>query len=154
MMTAVADPTEVYRQHADELVRYATALVGPDDAPDVVTDAVMAAFRSPEWPRVANQRAYLYRAVLNRAHSVRRSDARRRNREARTALRPTTDPVGSSADAQRALAVLTAQQRAVVYLTYWDDLTPSQIAGVLDVSEGTVRKQLARAREQLRRTLQ
>ena len=33
-----------------------------------------------------------------------------------------------------------------MYFTYWDDLLPSQIAELLDVSEGTVRKQLARAR--------
>lgn len=153
MMTAVVDPTDVYRRHADELVRYATALVGPADAPDVVTDAVMAAFRSPSWPTVTNQRAYLYRAVLNHAHSLRRSDTRRTAREARVAVPPVTQPAGSSVDAQRALADLSAQQRAVVYLTYWEDLTPAQVSALLEVSEGTVRKQLARAREQLRRTL-
>ena len=154
MMTAVADPTEVYQRHADELVRYATALVGPDDAPDVMIDAVMQAFRSPGWPQVTNQRAYLYRAVLNRAHSVRRSDARRHLREVRSAPGVVADPAGVSVDAQRALSGLSAQQRAVVYLTYWDDLTPAQVAGLLGVTEGSVRKQLARAREQLRRTLQ
>ena len=63
-------------------------------------------------------------------------------------------PGESSLDAQRALANLSPQQRAVVYLTYWEDLTPAQIAELLEVSEGTVRKQLARAREQLRRILQ
>jgi DNA-directed RNA polymerase specialized sigma24 family protein len=41
----------------------------------------------------------------------------------------------------------------VVYLTYWDDLTPTQIATLLHISEGSVKKQLARAREQLRRIL-
>jgi len=58
-----------------------------------------------------------------------------------------------SIDAHRALSELSPQQRAVVYLTYWDDLTPAQIAVLLDVAEGTVRKQLARAREALRRIL-
>jgi RNA polymerase sigma factor (sigma-70 family) len=154
MMAAVADPTEVYQRHADELVRYATALVGPDDAPDVMIDAVMQAFRSPGWSQVNNQRAYLYRAVLHRAHSVRRSDARRHLREVRSASVPVAEPAGLSVDAQRALSELSAQQRAVVYLTYWDDLTPAQIAGLLGVTEGSVRKQLARAREQLRRILQ
>jgi len=154
MMTAVVDPTDVYRRHADELVRYATALVGPTDAPDVVTDAVMAAFASPGWPSVENQRAYLYRAVLNRSLSMRRSDARRVAREERVAASDSVVARESSVDAQRALAVLSPQQRAVVYLTYWDDLTPTQVAALLGVSEGTVRKQLARAREQLRRILQ
>lgn len=153
-MTVVADPSEVYRRHADELVRYATALVGPADAPDVVVDAVVAAFRSPAWSKVDNQRAYLYRAVLNRSLSVRRSDARRVARELRVAGSEPVAAGESSLDAQRALAGLSPQQRAVVYLTYWEDLTPAQIAALLEVSEGTVRKQLARAREQLRRILQ
>jgi DNA-directed RNA polymerase specialized sigma24 family protein len=40
-----------------------------------------------------------------------------------------------------------------VFLTYWADQTPADIAEVLDVSEGTVRKQLARARARLREVL-
>jgi len=150
---AAADHAAVYRRHADELIRYATALVGPADAPDVVVDGVMSAFRSASWPTVVNQRAYLYRAVLNRALSERRSTGRRQAREALAAGREHAAEAGSSVDAQRALAGLSPQQRAVVYLTYWDDLTPAQVADLLGVGEGTVRKQLSRAREQLRRTL-
>jgi DNA-directed RNA polymerase specialized sigma24 family protein len=150
-----ADDVETYRRHADELIRYATALVGPDDAPDVVTDAVLAAFGTPRWRDVANRRAYLYRAVLSRSASHHRSTGRRRARELRAApVAVTVDaPGGTSIDAHRALAQLSEQQRAVVYLTYWEDLTPKSIADLLGVSEGTVRKQLARARQQLRRIL-
>ncbi|MFM2078805.1 MAG: hypothetical protein RJA49_2695 [Actinomycetota bacterium] len=153
MMTGVDDDVACYRRHADELTRYATALVGPADAADVVTDGVLAAFGSPAWPTVLNRRAYLYRSVFNRALSVRRSDARRQRREAAVAAPVASSSTESSIDAHRALAELSPQQRAVVYLTYWDDLTPAQIADLLDVSDGTVRKQLARAREQLRRIL-
>lgn len=156
MMTAVDDASEVYRLHADELVRYATALVGPTDAPDVVVDAVLSAVGSPGWSAVGNQRAYLYRAVLNTCASLRRRDARRSVREARAGAvaDPGASPDDASLDARRALAGLSPQQRAVVYLTYWDDLAPAQVAALLGVSEGSVRKQLARAREHLRRVLQ
>ena len=58
-----------------------------------------------------------------------------------------------AADARRLLADLTVQQRAVVYLTYWHDLSPSDVATTLGASEGTVRKQLARARSHLREVL-
>ena len=44
MMTVVDDDVAIYRRHADELIRYATVLVGPHDAADVVTDGVLAAF--------------------------------------------------------------------------------------------------------------
>ncbi len=153
--TGVPDDVDTYRRHATELIRYATVLVGPDDAPDVVTDAVLAAFRAPQWRTVENRRAYLYRAVLTRSLSHRRSTDRRRKRETVVAL-GTSAPVAapeSTFDAHRALATLSRQQRAVIYLTYWEDQSPAQIATLFAVSEGSVRKQLARARDHLRRIL-
>jgi RNA polymerase sigma-70 factor, ECF subfamily len=153
--TDVPDDVATYRRHATELIRYATVLVGPDDAPDVVTDAVLAAFGSPQWRAVENRRAYLYRAVLTHSLSHRRSTSRRRKRETVVALRTAAqvehpDP---ALDAHRALATLSGQQRAVIYLTYWEDQSPAQVAALLAVSEGAVRKQLARARDHLRRIL-
>ncbi len=153
--TGVPDDVDTYRRHATELIRYATVLVGPDDAPDVVTDAVLAAFASPQWSAVENRRAYLYRAVLNRSLSHRRSATRRRRRETVVALRTPArvDAPDAAVDAHRALATLSEQQRAVTFLTYWEDQSPAQIAALLAVSEGAVRKQLARARDHLRRIL-
>lgn len=149
------DDVDTYRQHAPELTRYATVLVGPDDAADVVADAVLSAMRSPGWRHVEHRRAYLYRSVLNTASSFKRSAARRRRREDVVAARSTLEVVhdDSGLDARRTLAVLSPQQRAVVFLTYWQDQSPRQIADLLDISEGSARKQLARARETLRRTL-
>lgn len=144
---------DVYRELAPELVRYATVLVGPNDAADVVADAVTAVFGSRAWPAVVNQRAYLYRAVYHRALDLRRGEARRARREHATAASEHTIGPDPSVDAQRVLACLSPQQRAVIYLTYWADLTPARIADLLDVSEGSVRKQLGRARDTLRRTL-
>jgi RNA polymerase sigma-70 factor (ECF subfamily) len=160
VISAVADPTradvgETYGECAAELIRYATVLVGPTDAQDVVSDAVLHVFASvKDWSSVTNQRGYLFRAVLNQASSHQRSSGRRRRREERAALpEQAPAPDAASIDAHRALAQLSAQQRAVVYLTYWEDLATSQIATLLDISEGSVKKQLARAREQLRRIL-
>jgi RNA polymerase sigma-70 factor (ECF subfamily) len=52
-----------------------------------------------------------------------------------------------------AVAGLSPQQRAVVFLTYWDDLDPRSVGALLGVGEGTVRKQLNRARARLREVL-
>ena len=150
------DDEATYRRYATDLIRYATALVGPADAQDVMTDAVLRAFRSPGWPAVDNRRAYLDRAVLHQATSHHRSATRRRRREEVVAMREITPPAtgaDGAVDAHRALAQLSEQQRAVVYLTYWEDLDPAQIARVLQLSEGSVRKQLARSRDRLRRIL-
>lgn len=152
---ATADDVETYRRHCDELIRYATVLVGPADAPDIVTEAVLAAFAAPSWRDVADRRAYLYRAVLHHAASHHRSAARRHRREQVAASRaPVQDePPPDVVDAHLVLAALSEQQRAVTYLTYWEDLAPDRIAALLGVAEGTVRKQLARARDHLRRIL-
>ncbi|MGI8516877.1 MAG: RNA polymerase sigma factor [Acidimicrobiia bacterium] len=53
----------------------------------------------------------------------------------------------------RAVSALSTQQRAVVFLTYWDDLDVEAVAELLGVTAGTVRKQLARARAHLREVL-
>lgn len=153
MLTMNPSDTELYRAHADELTRYATVLVGPDDAPDVVTDAVLAAFGSRGWQRVENPRAYLFRSVLNTANSRHRSTNRRRRREQLATVRqprPGRPPQGEAIDVHRALDELSPQQRAIVFLAYWEDQTAEQIADTLDVSPGTIRKQLARARARLR----
>ena len=143
-----------YRRHAAELTRYATVLVGPNDASDVVTDAMIRVFSSAlDMSAVANMRALLFRAVYHAVIDHQRSAARRRRREARFEQQGDRPLTESSFDARAVLGVLTVQQRTVVFLTYWCDQTPGDIAVVLGVSDGTVRKQLARARARLREVL-
>lgn len=97
-MTELRDATEVYRMHAIELTRFATALVGPSDAPDVVSDAVVSLLRS-----------------------------------------------GRLAEANN--------QRACVFLTYWEDLSVAQVAERLGIGEGTVKRYLSRAKLRLKEVL-
>jgi len=52
-----------------------------------------------------------------------------------------------------AVARLSPRQRAVVFLTYWDDLDPAAVASTLGLGEGSVRRHLARARARLRKML-
>lgn len=148
---------ETYRLHADELIRYATTLVGPDRAHDVVTDAFLKVFDHGT-DDVEHLRAYLFRAVYRRAVDVNRSRDRRRRREERDGrerlhLAPGPPSVSAAVDARDALDVLTDQQRAVVFLTYWRDRTASDVADLLGVSEGTVKQHLARARKKMREVL-
>ena len=144
---------EIYRKYADDLVRFATGLVGPFDASDVVTDACLRTFGSPRWRDVTNHRAYLYRSVLNQARSHHRSTLRRRVREQRAAVADATAPVEVDVDVLAAVDRLSVQQRASVVLTYWEDLTPSEVALRLGVSEGSVKRHLARARSRLKELL-
>jgi RNA polymerase sigma factor (sigma-70 family) len=144
---------ELYRKHADELTRYATMLVGPQDAADLVASTILAAMSSRGWPLVENPRAYLYRAVANAAARSLRRNVLRRAAEGRAVAGPRWPDADPRPEVVAALRSLSVRQRSVVYLTYWEDLTPAACAELLDVSEGTVRKALARARERLRGVL-
>ena len=143
---------EIYRKHADDLVRFASGLVGPSGAEDVVANAVLRAVSSAQWVRVSNQRAYLYRSVLNEATSQHRSTTRRLNREIRAHQHdPAPDLGGSSVDLDVLIALrqLGERQRAVIHLTYWEDLPVPDIATLLDLSARTVERELASARKRL-----
>jgi len=96
------------------------------------------------------------RAVVFESRTFVRSAVRRRDRERRVAV-PLAVVDAETADRveeiSAALDELSQQQREVLVLTYWDDLQPSAVAVVLDVSEGSVRKQLARARARMKEAL-
>lgn len=140
---------EIYEKYADELVRFATALAGPDLAEDILADAVVRVFSSPAWKGVRNRRAYLYRAVLNEATHAKRSIDRRLRRELAATPAP---PEGTQFDEREvidALRRLSVRQRAVVYLTYWEGVDAAEIARGLGVSVRTVERELATARRRL-----
>ena len=159
MTDQASDRTETaataYAANATRLMALAATLVGPSNAEDVVSEAVLRAIKSQGWSRVENHRAYLTRAVINEAKASYRTSARREGRERRYAMRQR--PIGEAEPSSRllsALASLPLQQRAVIFLTYWADQTPPQVAEELGVAEGTVRKHLARARATLRMELE
>jgi len=144
----------VYRQHAAHLTRLATVLVGPDAAHDLVADTVLRCVAREGWPEVANPRGYLTRALVHAASTVDRSEAARRRRELKVALWRRSD---AAQPEQRsgvdALAALSPTQAAIIYLLYWEDVTITEAARRLGVSQGAVRKQLDRAKRRLRKVL-
>jgi RNA polymerase sigma factor (sigma-70 family) len=129
-------------------------LVGPSDAADVVSMAVLRALSSPGWAEVRDHRAYLSRAVLNAARMNFRTTMRRRAREARSAPREWVGPPEVRAEVLQHVARLSLRQRAVVVLTYWDDLDPAEIGRRLGISPGAARRHLARAHRHLRELIE
>jgi RNA polymerase sigma factor (sigma-70 family) len=144
---------EMYEKYSPELVRFATGLVGPDDAADVVAEAFASALKSSVWRDVKQPRAYLYRTVVNEVRMQHRSTMRRRAREWKTAPREAIEDREVRPEVMEALGSLSTHQRATVVLTYWEDLTPSDVAARLGMSDGSVRRHLARARAKLREVL-
>lgn len=147
---------ELYSAYADALVRFAASQVGWSDADDVVSAAVIGVVRT-DLAGIDEPTAYLYRSVANACRKHWRTLDRRTRREGAWAAALAAD-TGEPHDLELgpvidALSLLSVQQRAVVHLTYWEDLTPGEVAHRLGVSDGTVRRQLARARERLRGVL-
>lgn len=155
MMVAVdVDVAGEYRQHVGALAHYAAVLVGPADAMDVVNEAVATTLARGSLARVDDVRAYWFRAVSFTAAGWHRSHGRRVAREHRVhAATPAVVDTPELDEALAAIAPLSVQQRAVVYLTYWADWDVPRIAEALGVGEGTIRKQLGRARAHLREVL-
>ena len=140
---------DVYARHAPELVRFATVLAGPSGADDLVASAVLKAFTNPGWSGVQNQRAYLYRAVLNEARQEGRANVRRIRREQLAAAPERRESPQVRPEVLAAMRRLDARQRAIVFFTYWQDRTPVEIADDLGVNVRTVQRELASARQQL-----
>jgi RNA polymerase sigma factor (sigma-70 family) len=148
-VTPVSDE-EVYRKYSDDLVKFATGLVGPADAADVVADAVVRVLAAASWRDARDPRAYLYGSVLNEARMHHRSTLRRRARESRAAPREGFAEADVRPEVLEAIARLSLRQRAVVMLTYWEDLSERETAERLGISVGSVRRHLARAHDRLR----
>ena len=154
MGMAALTRAEAYEKYSDELVRFATGLVGPTDGPDLVAGAMVNVLALPSWASVENPRAYLYRTVLNEAKRNHRKTMRRRAGEIRAASQ-----LGASSlpdihpEVLEAVSKLSFRQRAVVFLAYWEDLRPVEIARRLDIGESTVHRHLSRAEARLRRML-
>lgn len=144
---------ELYARHAPELVRFATVLVGPSGADDLVAETVARVFARSDWAGVRERRAYLYRAVLNEARQQTRSSARRRRREARAAPTERVDAPEVRPEVLAAVQALQPRQRAIVFFTYWQDRTTADIAAELDLTPRTVQRELADARRRLEEAL-
>lgn len=152
-MYVEAPDEEVYRKHADDLTRFATGLVGPDNASDVVSEAVLSCMSSSKWAEVTEKRSYLYRSVYNKAAEFHRASTRRRLREQLTSEPELVEPAEVRPEVLAAVSRLSMKQRAVIVLTYWEDLDPTSISRLMSISEGAVKRHLARGRSRLKEAL-
>jgi RNA polymerase sigma-70 factor (sigma-E family) len=132
----------------------------PGEAEDLVQECLLKLAR--RWPRVramVQPRAYARRILVNLALDDARGRARRRG-ELDEAPAVVDGPaqnllagVETRAELIDALGRLTARQRAVLVLRYFNDLTEAQTAEVLGCSPGTVKSNASRGLARLREVL-
>ena len=132
------------------LVRAAVFLgASPHEAEDLAQTTLVLCYRKWDRVRAADDRdAYVYRMLMNTLRSDRRT-ARWRKRD----LRELPDqPVGDGSEAaaiadavHRAMSSLSLEQRNVVVLRYFVQLTEAQTAAALGIPAGTVKSRLSRS---------
>lgn len=178
-MTRMPDKRRAFERfampHVPALLRLATRLCrNPDDAQDLVQDAMVKAFRFfDRFEQGSNERAWLYKLTVNLFYNRWHQQARER-RVAEQAiaddrldrfvsdasLAPTRDPeadlVGrmSGERLQAALDALPPDFRAAVVLCDVEELAYREIADVLGCPIGTVMSRIYRGRRLLREALE
>jgi RNA polymerase sigma-70 factor (ECF subfamily) len=149
---------EIVRRH-QSLVRSLLRRLTCGDhalADDLAQEAFLRAYRGlARYQGKAKLSSWLYRISYNVY-----LDARGRQRPAPEIEPETLASDGEAPDAglvrrdlERAMSVLTPEERAAVTLAYRDGASHSEVAEILDCPLGTVKTNIARAKEKLARRL-
>jgi RNA polymerase sigma-70 factor, ECF subfamily len=155
-----------FRLHFPPVYRFIARRVGPALAEDVAAETFATAYRRRASfdPARASLRSWLYGIAANLVRNHWRAEQHLLALDAR--LVPETDvPDGTEATDRRvvaallaprlaaALGQLTSDQREVLLLYAWAELSPEEIAAALGIAPGTARSRLSRARAALREQL-
>lgn len=164
---AARGDAEAFRQlveaYQTPAYRLAARMCGPDSAEDVTQEAFLAAWRAlPEFRGDCRFSTWLYRLVSNAAIDCLRREKKHRDTgdvddlelpdggpspQERAERSDTRDAV------RRALDRLSPEHRQVLLLRFMQELDYGEIARALNVSEGTVKSRINRAKSKLREVL-
>ena len=137
-----------------QVYRLALRMCGEAAADDVTQEVFLAA-----WRRFST---WLYRLTTNAAIDWLRREKRHRGMDDVTELElpddgPSPQDQAEQAEAQqavrRALSRLSEEHRQVLLLRYMQELDYAEIAAALEISEGTVKSRISRAKMRLRELL-
>ena len=133
-------------------MRFATVLVGPDDASDVVSNVIARVLARRSLTSLENPHQYLMSAVANEAKNFRRARARGSVAVQRIGVPGNSPDIaeGRYPDVTEAVLELPKQQRAALYLVYWVGMTAADAAQILHCRPSTVRRYLGIARRKLK----
>lgn len=149
---------ELVRERGGALGAYAYLLTGNTrDAEDLVQDALVKTFVRARALDLRSAEGYVRRVMVTTC-----IDGQRRRRQWQNVrhlfakdegVDGQADRVDARQDVQAALDELSPRQRACVVLRFWDDLTVPEIAGRLDLADGTVKRYLSTAVSRLAQVL-
>jgi RNA polymerase sigma-70 factor (ECF subfamily) len=154
-----ADLTRALEESAADLLAYLSRRVGPDDAPDLLGETMVIAWRRsadlPDEPERA--RMWLFGVARGTLANYERGQRRRWALADRLRLQQQESRSSPAADegleVRDAIARLDPDLAEIVRLVHWDRLPLVQAAELLGIPSSTARGRYARARELLRAEL-
>lgn len=151
LTTALAD-------NADDLLAYLQRRVGPDDAPDLLGETMVVAWRRvddlPDDPERA--RMWLFGIARGTLQNHARGERRRwalADRIRHTTTDAAAPPADAGVEVRDAIDRLGPDAAELVRLVHWERLSLVQAAELLRIPDSTARTRYARAKEELRAAL-
>jgi RNA polymerase sigma-70 factor (sigma-E family) len=151
-----AELADFVRGRYPALLRRAFLLTGdPGHAEDLVQESLAKLWLAGRRQQIDNPEGYVLRIMVNgsisRWRRLRPFDAVADGRDHPSDGSDAAERVVEQDRMWRAVQSLPPRQRAVVVLRFYEDLPEERIAEILGVAGGTVRSQMAKAREHLRK---
>jgi len=158
--------TDLFDRHFATIHRYLQRRVGPSLADELAAETFLRAFQHRDRYDAGRGtvRVWLFGIATNLLRRHHRSEHRRLSAYARAPQARATEDETAGVDDRvaavalgprlaRALARTRRQDRDVLVLIAWADLSYAEAAVALDIPIGTVRSRLARARRDIRKNL-
>jgi RNA polymerase sigma-70 factor (ECF subfamily) len=156
----------VFDRHGDEIYRYATGRLGPDAADDVTAETFLTAFRKRGTYDLGRDdaRPWLYGIATRWISEHRRTERRHYDGLARLPVPQQAEAFEEAAANRvaarqmlpllaRVLATLSQDERDLLLLVAWTDLSYAEVAQALGIAPGTVASRLHRVRGKVRKLL-
>lgn len=141
---------------ARDLLRYFERRVGPEDAPDALSETMTTAWRRESSMPASDEEARLWVFGIARNVVLNTNRSRRRRSLLAERLRQTVDPLDvveppsdGDLDVRAAIEKLDAELSELVRLVHWDGFTISEAARILDVPASTARSRYQKAKREL-----
>lgn len=148
---SVAEIDSLYREHSPALLLFALAITGERSrAQDAVHHVFLKLLERGDLRRAGDKKAYLFGCVRNAILNERKRQARQQLLDDSAWFSPPDQDYAGEQNLRRALWDLPDDQRQVVALHVWGELTFSQIGNLLDVSSNTAASRYRYALSKLR----
>ena len=146
---------EAIKKHGDSVLRVATSVTGNlSDAEDVFSDVFFSLWQyNKAFLSSKHLKAWLIRVAVNKAKNIRKRAHNRYRAELHDNIALVDVPYDRNFTVTQVLERLKPDDRAVLYLHYYEGYTYGQIARMLGIRESSVRSKAMRARGEMKELL-